>query len=86
MNIACGLRWGVALVGGILYWAWQTLYGTTFQVQGVHRWSALSRGCDCEEGRHVALINPLCKNCLEQMMSLNSYSFNTFFRHVFRIS
>ena len=33
MNIACVLRWRVALVGGILYQEWLTLYGTTFQVQ-----------------------------------------------------
>ena len=35
MTIACALRWGVALVGNILYQAWLTLYGKTFQVQGV---------------------------------------------------
>ena len=41
MNIACALKWGVASVGNILYWAWLTLYGKTFQVQGVHRWTML---------------------------------------------
>ena len=61
MNIVCALRWGVALVGGILYWAWLTLYGTTFQVQGVYPWMLLSQGLDCEEVRHVALINPFVK-------------------------
>ena len=28
--------------------------GTPFQVQGLHKWTALSRGCDYEEGRLVA--------------------------------
>ena len=37
MTIACALRWGVASLGNILYWAWLTLCGKTFQVQGVHR-------------------------------------------------
>ena len=68
MNIACALRWGVALVGGILYWAWLTLYGTTFQVQGVHWWTALSRGHDCEEGRHVALKNPFVKSAWNKLV------------------
>ena len=34
--------------------------GQPFQVQGLHRWTVLRRGSDCEEGRHVALIN-FCK-------------------------
>ena len=29
--------------------------GPPFQVQGVYRETALQRGRDCEEGRHVAL-------------------------------
>ena len=29
VNIACALRSGVALVGGILYWVGLTLHGTT---------------------------------------------------------
>ena len=29
--------------------------GPPFQVQGVYRETALRRGRDCEEGRHVAL-------------------------------
>ena len=55
VNIACALRWGVASVGIILYWAWLTLHGKTFQVQGVHRWTALSQGRNCEESWFVAL-------------------------------
>ena len=31
MTIACALRWGVALVGSLLYWAWLTLYGKHFR-------------------------------------------------------
>ena len=61
MTIACALRWRVASIGNILYWAWLTLYGKTFQVQGVHRWMTLIRGRNCEEGQHVALINLFVK-------------------------
>ena len=68
MNIACALRWGVSLVGGILYWVWLTLYETKFQVKGIHLWTVLSRGRDCEEGQHVALINHFVK-CLHQSSS-----------------
>ena len=68
VNIACALRWGVALIEGILYCAWLTLYGTTFQVQGVHRWTGLSRGHDCEEGRYVALINPFVKSAWNKLV------------------
>ena len=68
MNISCTLRWGVALVGGFLYWVWLTLSGTTFQVQGVHQWMVLSRGRDCEEGRHVALINPFVKSAWNKLV------------------
>ena len=31
MIIACAIRWGVAFVGDILYWAWLTLYGKQFR-------------------------------------------------------
>ena len=61
MTITCALRWGIAFVGNILYWAWLTLYGKTFQVQGVHRWMALIQGRNCEEGQHVDLINLFVK-------------------------
>ena len=54
-------RWGVASVGSLLYWAWLTLYGKTFQVQGVHRWTTLIQGRNCEERQHVALINLFVK-------------------------
>ena len=68
MTIAYALRWGVASIGNILYWAWLTLYGKTFQVLGEHRWTTLIRGCNCEEDQHVALINPFCKT-VEQSSS-----------------
>ena len=61
MAITCALRSRVASVENIIYWAWLTLYGKTFQVQGVHRWTTLIRGCNCEEGQHVALINLFVK-------------------------
>ena len=49
-------RLGVALVGEFFYWALLTRYGTHFQVQWVYRETALRRGRDYEEGRHVALM------------------------------
>ena len=62
VNIACALKWGVALVGVILTGHCSPHCGTPFQVQGLHRWTALKRGRDCEEGRHVALINLFIKS------------------------
>ena len=35
---------------------WLTLYGKTFQVQGIHRWTALIRGREVEESRPMAGI------------------------------
>ena len=35
---------------------WLTLYGKTFQVQGLHQWTALIRGQEVEESRPVADI------------------------------
>ena len=61
ITIACTLRWGVASVGNILYWAWHTLYGKTFHVQGVHQWTTLIRGRNFEEGQYVALLNLFLK-------------------------
>ena len=59
---------GVASIGNILYWARLTLYGKTFQVQSVHRWTGLIRDRNCEEDQHVALIN-LFEKTLEQSSS-----------------
>ena len=40
--IACALRWGVALVGDFLYWAYLTpLWEKYFQVPEVHQEKAL---------------------------------------------
>ena len=61
MTIACALRWGVAFVGNILYWAWLTLYRKTFQVQEIHRWTVLIRGRMSEESRFVAFRNHFVK-------------------------
>ena len=48
-------RWEVALVGEFFYWALLIpLWDPPFQVQGVYRETALRRGHDYEEGRHVA--------------------------------
>ena len=55
-GIACALRWGVALIGVILTGHCLPSRGSPFQVQGLHRWTALRRGRDIEEGQHVALI------------------------------
>ena len=61
MTIACALKWGVATVGNILYWEWLTLYGKTFQVQGIHRWTTLIRGRNCKACQLVVLINLFVK-------------------------
>ena len=61
-GIACALRWRVALVGVILTRHCSPCRGTPFQVQGLHRWTTLRRGHDCEEGRHVVLINLFVKS------------------------
>ena len=42
--------------------------GQPFQVQGLHRWTTLKRGCDCEEGRHVALINHFVKSAWDKLV------------------
>ena len=73
MTIACALRWGVASVGNILYWAWLTLYGKTFQAQGVHRWTTLFRGRNCEEEQHVAMINLFVKLWNNLVLVSNNY-------------
>ena len=53
--IACALRWGVALVGDFLYWAWLTpSWEKTFQVLEVHQEKAL----------HEALVEKKVKDGL----------------------
>ena len=39
-----------------------------FQVQGLHRWTVLRRGRDCEEGRHVALINHFVQSAWDKQV------------------
>ena len=58
--ITCALRWRVALVGSYSTGRGSPFMGKTFQVQGVHRWTALTRGRICEECRVVALLS-FCK-------------------------
>ena len=60
-DIACVLRWGVALVGVIVTGLCLPSRGTKFQVQVVHRRTALLRGPDFEGSQDVALIQYLCK-------------------------
>ena len=61
-TIACGLRWGVTLVGDYHYWALLAqLWDPPFQV---HEKTMLHRGHEYEEGRVVALRNIFCKNIL----------------------
>ena len=61
MAITCAFMWRVASVGIIPYLAWLTLYGITFQVRDMYRWTTLIRGRNCEESRTVALINIFVK-------------------------
>ena len=42
--------------------------GQPFQVQGLHRWTELRRGCDCEESRHVALISHFVKSSWDKLV------------------
>ena len=95
MTIACALRWGVASVGNIFYWAWLTLYRKTFQVQCIHLWTMLTRGRNCEEDQHVALINlfvkrwnnlvPVCNNCKRVVIELLRSVLNVIL-HIFNLN
>ena len=52
---------GNSLCRSSLYWAWLTVYEKTFQVQGIHRWTALIPGLEVEESRLVGGIVLLVK-------------------------
>ena len=54
--IACAFRWGVALVGFYSGRHCSPRCGTLFQVQGMCRETALTRGQYREENQIVALI------------------------------
>ena len=56
MTIACALSWGVAFVGVYSIGNCSPHRGTPFQVQGVCRETALTRGCHCEKSWVVALV------------------------------
>ena len=69
MTIACALRWGVASIGVYFTGHCSPHHGTPFQVQGVCRETALTRGRHCEESRVVALVltfvKYIRKNCFD---------------------
>ena len=69
MTIACVLRWGVAFVGVYSTGHCSPCCGTPFQVQGVCKETALTRGHHCEESRVVDLVLTFVKyirtNCFD---------------------
>ena len=69
MTIACALRWGVASVRVYSIRHCLPRHGTPFQVQGVCKETALTRGCHCEESRVVDLVLTFVKyirtNCFD---------------------
>ena len=60
-DIACALRWGVALVGIILTGHCSLRRGTPFQVQVMYRRLVLIRDRRCEESQTTALKNLFVK-------------------------
>ena len=66
-DIACALRWGVALVGVILTRHCPPRRGTPFQVQVIYRRLTLIRDCRCEESQTVALRNLFVKKTIFYM-------------------
>ena len=60
-DIACALRWGVALEVVILTGHCSPHRGTPFQVQVMYRRLTLIRDCRCEESRTVTLRNIFVK-------------------------
>ena len=60
-DIACVLRWGVALIGVFLTGHYSPRRGTPFQVQVLYKQLTLIRDRKCEESRIVALRNPFVK-------------------------
>ena len=69
MTIACALRWEVASVGVYSTGHCSPCCGTPFQVQGVCKETALTRGHHCEESQVVALVLTFVKyiriNCFD---------------------
>ena len=60
-DIACALRWGVALVGVILTGHCSPHHGNPFQVQVMYRRLTLIRDCKCKESQTMALRNLFVK-------------------------
>ena len=75
MTNAYALRWGVASVGVYSTRHCSPRRGTPFQVQGVCRETALTRGYHCEESRVMALILTFVKyirtNCFDICFCVN---------------
>ena len=69
MTISCALRWGVTSIGVYSTGHCSSRRGTPFQVQGVCRETALTRGRHCEESRVMALVLTFVKyirtNCFD---------------------
>ena len=69
MTIACALRWRVAFVRVYSIGHCSPRRRTPFQVQGVCRETALTRGRHCEESQVVALVLTFVKytitNCFD---------------------
>ena len=69
ITTACALRWGVAFVGVYSIRHCSPHRGSPFQVQGVCREMALTRGSHCEESRVVTLVLTFVKyirtNCFD---------------------
>ena len=54
VNISCGLRWRVASIGILLYWAWLTLYGKNISGAGQTLMGNSHPDCEYEESQIVA--------------------------------
>ena len=67
MTIACALRWGVASVGFYSTRRSSPFMGPPFQVQGVHRCTALTRGRSYEESQVVVCIH-FCKDVWNKLV------------------
>ena len=67
MNIVCALRWRVTFVGVIFTRHCSPSRGTPFQVQVIYKRLTLIQDRRCEEGRHVALINPFVESAWDPL-------------------
>ena len=76
MTIICALRWGVASVGVYSIGHCLSRRGTPFQIQGMCRETAPTRGRHCEENRVIALVLTFVKhirtNCFDLCFCVKS--------------